>query len=158
MATFYLNHSKPKARQAALRRLDRRECSSVGMARALKRKGFSADIISWTIQELLEEKLIDDQKYSEILVREQILKGKGPRWIQMKLKVEGILADQKYVEELIASTTHTSELEVAKAVVMKRYPNAQVDPVTAAKAIQALLRRGFSYDVARQVVLAPSSD
>ena len=100
-----LNQTKTEARQVArqvaLRRLDRRECSTGDIAQALRRKGFSAEVIAETVQELVEQKLIDDQKYSRILVREQILRGKGPNWIRMKLRAKGIAAERREVEALI---------------------------------------------------------
>ncbi len=155
-ATFALRMSdlktKTEARQVALRRLDRRECSTGDIAQTLRRKGFSAEIITETLQELVDQKLIDDQKYSRILVREQILRGKGPNWIRMKLRAKGIAAERREVEALIENAADTSELAVATAVVARKYPLAKSDPLIARKAIQTLLRRGFSYDVARQAI------
>ncbi len=148
-----VNQTKSEARQVALRRLDRRECSTGDIAQTLKRKGFSAQVIAETVQELVDQKLIDDQKYSRILVREQTLRGKGPNWIRMKLKAKGIATDRKEVEALIENAAETSELVVAAGVVARKYPLACADPAVARKAIQALLRRGFSYDVARQAIL-----
>jgi regulatory protein len=152
------NHPKTKARQAALRRLDRRECSTGDISQALKRNGFTTEIIAETVQELVDQKLIDDQKYSRILVREQTLRGKGPNWIRMKLKTKGISAERKEVEALIEHAANTSELAVAQSVISKRYPLASSDPAIARKAIQTLLRRGFSYDVARQAIFNPPAD
>jgi regulatory protein len=111
-------------------------------------------VIAETIQELVELKYIDDEKYSRIMVREQALRGKGPNWIRMKLKTKGITTERRQVEELLENAAQTSELEVAKSVVVRRYPNAHLDPVVGRKAIQTLLRRGFSYDVARQAIAA----
>ncbi len=148
---------KTEARQAALRRLDRRECSTGDISQSLKRKGFSSDVISEVVQELVERKYIDDEKYARILVREQTLRGKGPNWIRMKLKTKGITTERRAVETLIETAANTSELEVAQGLVARRYPEAKSDPATGRKAIQTLLRRGFSYDIARRAIQALGS-
>lgn len=143
---------KQEAWKAALRRLDRRECSTGDISQTLKRKGFPQDVISEVIQDLVERKWIDDEKFARILVRDQALRGKGPKWIQMKLRAQGIQVESEGIREIIQSTTQKTELEVAQSIVGRRYPNAIHDPMVSKKAIQALLRRGFSYDIARQAI------
>ncbi|MEO5970742.1 MAG: regulatory protein RecX [Bdellovibrionia bacterium] len=141
-----------EARQIALRRLDRRECSTGDISQCLKRKKFSSDIITQVVSELVEKKYINNEKYARIVVREQALRGKGPNWIRMKLKEKGISTERESIEVLMKDVAGTSELNVAKAVVSRRYPQAKANPVIAKKAIQALLRRGFSYGIAREAL------
>lgn len=140
------------ARQTALRRLDRRECSTGDISECLRRKKFPADIITQVVQELVDRKYINNEKYSRIVAREQTLRGKGPNWIRMKLKQKGIVAERGAIETLIQEVTETSELDTARAVLCRRYPQARANPVIGKKAIQALLRRGFSYGVAREAL------
>ena len=149
---------KQKARQVALRRLDRRECSAADISQTLRRKGFSQDIITEVVQDLVERKWIDDEKFASILVRDQALRGKGSKWIQMKLRTQGIQAESETISELIQSTTNASELQVAQSLIRRRYPQAKEDPSIAKKAIQALLRRGFTYEIARKAISTSMND
>lgn len=137
-----------EARQVALRRLNRRECSTGDLAQHLKHKGFPPEIITQVIQDLVEKKYINDENYARIVIRESCMRGKGPHWIRMKLKEKGISTERATIETLITEVADTSELSLARGVISRRYPKAKEDPVIAKKAIQALLRRGFSYDVA----------
>ena len=143
-----------KARQAALRKLDRRERSSGDIKVFLKDQGFSQETISAAIQELIGKNYINDECYAKIVVREQALSGKGPTWIQMKLKQKGIAVERTRIESLIQELGETSELELAKKLVLRKYSEAKKNPAIARKAIQALLRRGFSYAIARAAIYA----
>jgi regulatory protein len=141
------------ARKIALRRLDRRECSTGDISQCLKRQGFSIEVISQVLEELVEKKYINNDKYAQILIREQALRGKGPTWIRMKLKGKGIHVERGIVEAIMGEVTQSSELSVAKAVVARRYSQVKENPLLAKKALQALLRRGFSFEVAKQALL-----
>ena len=141
-----------KARQVALRKLDRRERSSGDIKVFLKKEGFSQETISLVIQELTAKNYINDERYAKIVVREQALSGKGPTWILMKLKQKGISVERKLIETLIQEVGETSELELARKLVLRKYSEAKENPATARKAIQALLRRGFSYSIARAAI------
>lgn len=143
------NDPLAEARQIALRRLDRRECSSGDIFQCLKRKGFPSGISNLVVQELVEKKFINDEKYTRIVIREQALRGKGPTWIRIKLKQKGISAERGAIESLLGDVADTSELNVARAVVSRRYSQVRENPEMTKKALQALLRRGFSYGVAR---------
>jgi regulatory protein len=141
-----------EARQTALRRLDRRECSTGDISQCLRLKKFPPEIITQVVLELVDKKYINDDKYSRILVREQALRGKGPNWIRMKLKQKGIVTERGAIETIMKDVVETSELDIARGVVARRYPQVKENPVVAKKAIQALLRRGFSYSVAKEAL------
>jgi regulatory protein len=147
-----------EARQIALHRLDRRECSTGDITQCLKRKKFPSDIITQVVSELVEKKYINNEKYARIVVREQALRGKGPNWIKMKLKEKGISTEREAIEVLMRDVADTSELNVARAVVSRRYPQVRENEVIAKKAIQALLRRGFSYGIAREALATFDQD
>ena len=134
-----------QARALALRRLNRREYSSGEVAKILKEKNFGSEVISTVIDELIEKNYLNDERYSKILIREQILRGKGPRWIQMKLTEKGIKLDPSTLEAFLQETANLSEIEMTQTLLLRRYPDAAKDPNVRRKAIQALLRRGFTY-------------
>jgi regulatory protein len=140
------------ARRTALQRLDRRECSTGDIIQFLRRKGFESEIITQVVRELVERKYIDNEKYANLLIREQALRGKGPTWMQMKLREKGIRLEREVIESSVTSVANTTELEIAQEVVARRYPGIRENPTLAKKALLALLRRGFSYDVARKAL------
>src|SRR4051794_22290904 len=99
-----------EAKQKALRRLNRRECSAGDISQYLKRHGFASEIIGQVVQELVEKKYINDETYTRIVVREQTLRGKGPQWIRMKLREKGIIAERGTIETLMRDAADTTEL------------------------------------------------
>src|SRR3954466_11645940 len=62
------------------------------------------------------------------------------------------LRPNRRTRTLMRDAADTTELAVAKGVVSRRYPRAGEDPAVAKRALQALLRRGFSYEIAREAL------
>jgi regulatory protein len=141
------------AREYALRRIHRKECSSHDIYRSLIKKGFSEIIADHVIQELVSENQINDTRYTSLLVRQQLRQGKGPFSIRQKLQRQGINLPAHEVRELVLENSEQSELEMATQWIQRRYPRAQDDQKEKAKAIQSLVRRGFSFSLAYQAVL-----
>lgn len=137
------------ARNLALRRLNRSECSSQELRSYLQRKGVTKEMASDVVRALIEQKLVDDERYTRILARQQALRGKGSAYISMKLKTKGITAPRSQVSHILDEVTDQSELERACAIVERRFPLAWSDRQEAARAVQALVRRGFSFEIAR---------
>ena len=54
--------------------------------------------------------------------------------------------------------TQTTELDAAREIVGRRYPDSGKDKKEAQRAFQALVRRGFSFQVAREALKARSAD
>ena len=79
--------------------------------------------------------------------------GKGPRYIQMKLKEKGVSASLGQVTEVLDEVSGASQLETAREIVERRYSGFESDVSTRARAYQALLRRGFSHEIARHALL-----
>lgn len=136
-----------RARQIALRRLERRECSSFDIQRHLVQKGVTSEIAAQVLSHLKELNLISDERFAKMLTREQAARGKGPYYIQQKLKEKGISFDLNQVKSLTEDVTETSELDAAKKLIERKYPQTWKDKQ---HVIQGLIRRGFSYSVARE--------
>ena len=146
------DREKPTPRQLALGRLGRRECSRAEIEVWLVSKGVSPSEASQTAQELEKQGLIDDQRYARMMIRHQSLRGKGARYIALKLKQKGVHLDPRAIQEQSQELGLSSELELAREIVERRYPKAHSDRQVAAKAYNALLRRGFSSETARAAV------
>ncbi len=145
---------KKLALELALARLNAREYASGEMKAYLGRKGIPQEIVDETVSELQRQELIDDRRYARIVVRHQALRGKGSRYIQNKLREKGVLMETSEVSRLLQELSPRSELESAMEIVERRYPDFREGQKEANRAFQALIRRGFSFEVARKAVFS----
>lgn len=139
-------------KEFALQRLGRRECTAKDIERHLIRKGISEDTARQVVIELVAASYISDERFSKMLIREQIQRGKGPRAILQKLKEKGVRIELEQIKALSTEVSTVTELESARAILERKYPNAQSDRKAANRAFQALLRRGFSYTVIKDLL------
>jgi regulatory protein len=149
-------------RQAALRRLNVREHSAAEITTYLVRKGFNEAEAREAVALLVEEGLISDERYKRAISRHHTMRGKGPRYIQSKLAEKGVRAELRDLKDLYAEQTPGGELQSARTIVENRYPEALTGEGALklrerGRAFQALLRRGFSFEVAR-ASLEPRKD
>lgn len=141
-----------EARNLALRRLAAREYSSAEMVAYLKRKGVDEKLAAEIVAKLVADRFISDERYAKVMTRYQVGRGKGPNYIRMKLKQKGVSADLGDIREMMGEVSGESDLALARRVVEARYPKAHASREEGARAYQALLRRGFSFEVARAAV------
>ena len=139
-------------KEHALRRLGRRECSSRDILGHLIKKGIPEALAGEVVSELVSSSLISDARYARMLVREQAGRAKGPAAIRQKLREKGIQLELSEIKSLLSEVTEVSEVDMARALIERKYPNAQKDKVEARRAFQTLLRRGFSYEVIKEVL------
>jgi regulatory protein len=144
--------SVEKARQLALRRLGAREYSAGAMRTYLKRKGFDDEHVDEVITRLVELKLIDDSRFASMFVREQLRRGKGRRLIKEKLRQKGIQISDTDLRSLVEENSSSSELEMAREIVNRRYPKYGEDKREGLRALRALLSRGFDYETALKAI------
>ena len=140
------------ARECALRRLDRRECSTQDVIRHLVQKEVPSDIALEVVSHLQTLNLISDERFARLLAREQALRGKGPHVVRQKLREKGIQLDLEKIKTLIEEVSLTDELTAARALLARKYPDAWQDKKQELKALQALVRRGYSFSVAREAL------
>src|SRR5690606_7949879 len=81
-------------RTGALTLLTRREYASAELKVALTRKGYAAPIVDEVVAELVGERLLDDERYAEALVRQLANRGQGPARIRQELTAAGIAPDR----------------------------------------------------------------
>jgi regulatory protein len=147
-----MSHDEPNratARNHALRKLNRRECSSHEILTALLQKGVSTELASQVVQELTQSQLISDERFASMFVRYLIQQGKGPHLIRQKLKLKGIHLSLEQIKELSQDSSEMSEAEQARRIIERKYPKSNQDRAEKNRAIQALMRRGFSYSTIR---------
>ncbi len=138
------------AKEYALRRLDRRECSAKDIYRHLIKKGVSSQVASHVVSDLVASNLISDERFAKMLTRAQVSRGKGPQVIRQKLREKGISLELSEVKAVSEEVGQMTELQAAQAVLERKYPRAAEDRAEANRAYQALIRRGFSYEVAQE--------
>ncbi|MBI3542643.1 MAG: regulatory protein RecX [Deltaproteobacteria bacterium] len=142
----------------ALRRLSAREYSAHELAAYLERKEISREDAAEVVAKLVADRLLDDDRYARMMVRYQAGRGKGAGYIRMKLKAKGVELSTVQTRALLGQVADKSELTTARELIERKYPDASKDRAAAAKAIQALMRRGFSYDIARKALSGAAPD
>lgn len=144
----------PSAKEHALKRLERRECSSQDIYQHLIQKKVMPEIATRVVSDLTKLKLINDERFARMLTREQASRGKGPNYIRQKLRNKGVSLNVDQIREISEETTHLTELDAAKAILERRYPRAALDRKEAMRAFQGLLRRGYSFSVTQEALRA----
>jgi regulatory protein len=130
-------------RAAALRLVARREYSTAEATAALVRKGYDAAIVAATVTELQEERLLDDVRYAEALVRMLTGRGQGPQRVRHALDEAGLSP------EAVATALETApDWMLLAADVRRRKFGARVpkDWPGRARQMRFLQYRGFSKD------------
>lgn len=141
--------SNATARDAALIRLNVREYSAGEMRMYLKRKGYELSEIDPVVAEFVTEGLISDGRYSKIIARHSANRGKGPGYIQAKLRQKGVKLSSQEAKSLFQENSSETELDLAKRILESRYPNAFENFKEKQRAYQGLIRRGISHEVAQ---------
>jgi regulatory protein len=141
-----------KGHEYALRRLGRRECSVDDLRRKILDQGISPAITEKIVENLVKNAWVSDERFSRMLIRQQVNRSNGPRLIRQKLKAQGIDLSGEQLKEIASEVSDRSEVETARAFVERKYPKCWEDKKTAVRASQALLRRGFSYSIIQDVL------
>ncbi len=130
-------------RTAALVLLARREYASGELRSALTSKGYAADVVAETVAELAGERLLDDDRYAESLVRQLAGRGQGPARVRQQLTEAGISSERaaRAIEE------GPDWAQVAREVRLRKFgAAAPADWPERARQMRFLQYRGFSND------------
>jgi regulatory protein len=131
------------ARATAIGLLARREHASAELAAALARKGYAAEAIAAAVSRLREERLLDDSRYAEGLVRMLTRRGQGPVRIRQALAEAGITGAG--IEAALAAATDFRAL--AGEVRRRRFGgDLPAEWSEKARQMRFLQYRGFSTD------------
>jgi regulatory protein len=129
-------------RQQALKLLARREHSQKELQRKLIKRGAEAEQIELVLQQLVEEKLLSDDRFCEAYIYHRRKAGFGPLRIQAELSERGIHA--KTEDQLQNGESWEELLEKTWQKKFKgQYP---CDLKNKAKQTRFLINRGFTIE------------
>lgn len=143
------------AGEAALAYLGHRARTVHEVRQKLMRSGYDEAVAERTVGRLLELGYLDDAAYARTYVQARFSnKGYGPGRLRGDLLRRGVAAQHidAALDELLADD---DVLEAARAHAEKRWPRlaAETNPLRRRQKLSAyLVRRGFTYDIARRVV------
>jgi len=144
---------RPSAYDKALALLARREHSRRELVTKLTQRGYGREEAEQAVAALEGERAQSDSRHADALIRHRIAAGYGPRYLESELKAHGIAP-----AGLQAQLDAPDWLEIARALVSRRYGPGPMDQATRNRAAQYLQRRGFPTDViARLTRRAPGA-
>jgi regulatory protein len=136
-----------RARECGLRLLARRDHSSADLARKLRQRGFSAELIAGILTGFTEAGYLDDRRYAERWAESALASGRGyGNRLRLELQQRGV--SRELAAEVAASTCEGhDETAALMALVERKFPG--FDPRTAIdrerrRVYAHLQRRGFS--------------
>lgn len=142
-----------KAYNKALYYLGFRMRSEGEVRQKLKEKEYGDAVIDEAIKKLYTHNFLDDQQFSEALMRTQINSGKkGPRAIQQDMQKRGI--DKQMQKDVLDSYSEEEQLEIAKvlaekiAIKEKMKTPSQIHQ----KISDTLLRKGYNYSLIKLAI------
>lgn len=132
-----------KTRCAALSYLARREYSERMLQKKLLQKGFSPHSIQATLQQLIQEKFLNDERFCEAFITNRLRQGYGPVRIALELRQQGVS------EETITSQLQQNEsvwLDCIKKIQQKKFSSPSDNLKEKLRQINYLQYRGFRLD------------
>jgi regulatory protein len=138
-----INEDNQETRRAALDHLARREYSELMLQKKLLQKGFSVHSIQVTLQQLIQERLLNDLRFCEAFIAKRIRQGYGPVRIAAELKQQGVNT------EMVASQLQQNEvayLDCIKKIRQKKFSSTSNDPKEKLRQFNYLQYRGFSLE------------
>ena len=136
-----------KARDRALKYLSFKARTEYEVIKKLQEYDYSEEIIFRVLEILKKYNYIDDELFSKSYIKDRVhLKGYGKFKIKYELQERGI--HESIIEECL-SNAPLSELENAIKYISKKTKNPS-DQKERNRIYNALLRRGFSYEIIKQ--------
>ena len=138
---------------AALRILQGASQSKAGLVRRLERHGYSGDVADDVVEQLAGAGWVDDSQLASAIAAKRSRTGYGRRRIANDLMSRRV--SESSIGEALASVSAESELASATSAAEKlrrRYPEGKLQQAALSKLAAALQRRGFAFDVIRNVL------
>jgi regulatory protein len=133
--------------------LARRDYSSAGLRQRLLSQGFEAATVQRVLEEFIERRYLDDERYAAQYVSYHAARGHGPRRIGRQLVAEGLREEQ--IDSALGTIEDWSAL--ARELRIRRFGlAAPASRQEKARQARFLLYRGFSNDHIRSA-LGPDS-
>ncbi len=149
------SETRKEAKDAALKFLSFRMRSEKELREKLKKKEFAESLIDDVVKDLKRLKLVDDYDFAAAFVRDRISNSpRGKILLRQELWKKGIKKEiiEKALKEYFKD--EDEELVLAKELSQKRKRRYQglEENVAKRRLMSFLLRRGFSYDIIKQVL------
>jgi regulatory protein len=139
------------ARKTAVTLLARRDYAIAELRGRLEKKGFDHTIVETTIRELVEQRALDDTRYSTNYVSYHAARGEGPVRIEADLSALGVPGE--LITAALASGPDWQVL--ARQVRLQRFgPGEPAEGAEKARQARFLQYRGFSSDHIRSAIRA----
>ena len=137
------------AKKLALRILGDRTLSSHELEKRLINKGETEETAKKTVRWLEDTGLINDAEYASMIVKHYNSKGYGVGRIRDELFRRGI--DREMWDDALCVLANTESTDAVMAFLNKKL-RGSVDRDNLRRAVSALVRRGFSYEEAREAI------
>lgn len=141
-----------RAREYALRLLEYRERSEQEIEERMARKNYDERLIKSTIKSLKNHNLVNDRRFARMWAESCLRRSYG-RWkVQSDLNKKGI--DEEIVEEVLReSYSKVDEVQIALALIQKKWPFLKEEKNTLLRRVSDFLkRRGFPFEVIAEVI------
>lgn len=137
-------------RKKAMDLLMRREHAVVELQKKLIAKDYDADIVAEVVEQLANEGLVSDARFTEAFVRYRTNNGRGPQRIRSELRERGV---NEKIQAAYLDMRDSRWLERAKQVRCKRFGNAPPEDFKErARQARFLQYRGFTSEQIREVL------
>lgn len=140
----------PKALNTAVSMLARRPCSSGEIRQRLRIRHYTEDVADLVIYKLEKERLLNDEEFCEQWIQYRSSMHWGPSRIKMELKTKGIpdALIQEKMDLIDPDTQENNALVLARKIWNKTQVTDSIQS-RRQKVIHTLVRKGFSWDSAR---------
>ena len=142
---FVQSRALPFALERAVRLQAMREHTEKEIASALRRSAYPEMIVAQVLSMLTASEIVSDERFAASWVRHRA-KTRGRRSIAAEMKQKGVSAEE--TEKALEEWPEEEELQSAVKLAEKLLRQGKDEQ----HALQALLRRGYSYTMARKAV------
>lgn len=150
-------YEKQRAMNSAVYYLSRSDHSKAEMQKYLERREYFPEIIDEVMSKIQDYGYINDQRYANHLVESGAkVKGKSKRAIKYQMKEKGL--DENTIEDALQGFNDEDEKINAMKVAKKYYAKNLEKNEFKRKASAALARRGYAWDVVKEVIDELSRD
>lgn len=140
--------------QTALRMLARREHSCFELRQKLQQKGHSPEAIVQTLDKLLQDNYLNEERFTESYIRSRSNKGYGSLRISAELKEKGI--SKELIAQFIKNQNGKISTEEIRA---KKFGTAlPQNAADRAKQIRYLQYKGFNWEEIKKIFNAKTLD
>lgn len=150
LSQIALKTLRTAVRKKAMDLLMRREHAVVELQKKLNSKDYDEDIVAEVVEQLANEGLVSDVRFTEAFVRYRRNNGRGPQRIQSELRERGV---SEKIQDSYLDIGDPQWFEYAAQVRSKRFGEAlPEDFKERARQARFLQYRGFTSDQIREVL------